>query len=159
MKVNSSSALRSRMMAAIRGKNTRPEIAVRRLLHASGFRFRLHRRDLPGRPDIVLPKYKLAILVHGCFWHRHPGCRYATIPKANAEFWQQKFATNVDRDSIALGKLHLAGWRTLVIWECELKQQARRRHLRSRIASAVRSTTRHVELPRARPKTRTRSVP
>lgn len=113
-------ATRSRMMAGIRGKNTRPERIVRSFLHLRGFRFRLHRKDLPGRPDIVLPKYRTAIQVHGCFWHRHPGCRFATTPSSNAEFWQAKFAENVDRDARHEAALRQLGWRVLTVWECEV---------------------------------------
>ena len=92
------SPVRSRNMAAIRGKDTAPELAVRRILHAMGLRFRLHRKDLPGRPDIVLPKPRTVVFVHGCFWQRHEGCRYTTTPKTRQEFWQSKFAANVERD-------------------------------------------------------------
>ena len=109
------------MMASIRSANTKPEVSVRRMLHQMGFRFRLHRRDLPGRPDVVLPKYKLALFVHGCFWHRHPQCSLAAVPKANAEFWQQKFEANVRRDAMNLAHLRQAGWRTVVVWECAIR--------------------------------------
>jgi DNA mismatch endonuclease (patch repair protein) len=112
---------RSRMMAGIRGKNTKPEISVRRYLHAHGFRFRLHVGNLPGRPDIVLPKYKLCIFVHGCFWHQHQDCRFATIPKTRQDFWLAKFAANRTRDERVRRNLIEAGWRVLVIWECMLK--------------------------------------
>lgn len=113
---------RSRMMSAITGRNTKPEITVRRFLHARGYRFRLHRKDLPGRPDIVLPKWKSCIFVHGCFWHRHPNCRYATTPKTRPEFWTKKFRENVDRDRRNLEALNAAGWTCHIIWECELKE-------------------------------------
>ncbi|WXF86266.1 DNA mismatch endonuclease Vsr [Pseudomonas syringae pv. atrofaciens] len=115
------SATRSRMMSGIRGKNTRPELLVRKFLHAHGFRFRLHRKDLPGNPDIVLPKLKTCIFVHGCFWHRHPGCRYATMPKTRPEFWTEKFSKNVARDAKSILALRQLGWRTIIIWECQLK--------------------------------------
>ncbi|WP_439849746.1 very short patch repair endonuclease [Pseudomonas syringae] len=115
------SATRSRMMSGIRGKNTRPELLVRKFLHAHGFRFRLHRKDLPGNPDIVLPKLKTCIFVHGCFWHRHPGCRYATMPKTRPEFWAEKFSKNVARDAKSILALRQLGWRTIIIWECQLK--------------------------------------
>src|SRR5687768_16771374 len=91
-------ATRSRMMAAISGRNTVPELSVRRALHAAGLRFRLHRRDLPGSPDLVLARFKAVVFVHGCFWHRHRGCRFATTPRSNASFWSQKFEANVERD-------------------------------------------------------------
>lgn len=112
---------RSRMMSAIGGRNTKPEIIVRKFLHARGFRFRLHVKDLPGRPDIVLPKWKACVFVHGCFWHRHANCRYATTPKTRPEFWAEKFRENVARDQRNLDALQAAGWRCHVIWECELK--------------------------------------
>ena len=110
---------RSEIMARIRGRDTKPEMIVRRIAHALGFRFRLHRRDLPGSPDLVFPKYRAVIMVHGCFWHRHPGCRYASSPKTRVRFWEAKFEGNVVRDrrnEEALGEL---GWRVMVIWECE----------------------------------------
>ena len=112
---------RSKNMAAIKSKNTKPEIAVRKLLHSMGYRFRLHRKDLPGSPDIVLPKYKTAIFVHGCFWHRHENCKYATTPKTRKEFWEKKFQANVKRDLEIQEKIKNIGWISLVIWECELK--------------------------------------
>lgn len=108
------------MMAKIRGKNTSPEIAVRKLLHSLGYRFRLHRKDLPGKPDIVLPRYKAVILVHGCFWHRHKECKYAYSPKSNVEFWQKKFDANLARDAKVEAQLLDAGWRYCIIWECEV---------------------------------------
>ena len=116
------SSVRSRNMAAIRGKDTAPELAVRRILHAMGLRFRLHRKDLPGRPDIVLPKHRTVVFVHGCFWHRHKGCRYTTTPKTRQEFWQSKFAANVERDGRNRTDLQQLGWRVIVVWECELRQ-------------------------------------
>lgn len=114
-------ATRSRMMAGIRGRDTRPEIALRRELHARGFRFRLHERKLPGRPDLVLPKWKAAVLVHGCFWHRHPECRYATTPATRPEFWSAKFSGNVERDARNHAALLLLGWRVATVWECALR--------------------------------------
>ena len=116
------SSVRSRNMAAIRGKDTAPELAVRRILHAMGLRFRLHRKDLPGRPDIVLPKHRTVVFVHGCFWHRHEDCRYTTTPKTRQEFWQTKFAANVERDGRNRTDLRQLGWRVIVVWECELRQ-------------------------------------
>lgn len=114
-------ATRSRMMAGIKGANTRPEMALRKALHALGLRFRLHAKRLPGRPDIVLPRWKAVIFVHGCFWHRHEGCRYATVPATRPQFWNDKFAANVARDQRNLNCLAEARWRTRVVWECELK--------------------------------------
>lgn len=110
---------RSWNMSRIGGKNTKPELRVRKALHHMGFRFRLHRKDLPGHPDIVLPKYKTVILVHGCYWHRHPGCRFAYTPKTNVDFWTHKFAENVERDRLNKAELQRLGWRVSVIWECE----------------------------------------
>lgn len=115
-------ATRSRMMSAIKGKHTKPEIVVRQFLHARGYRFRLHRNDLPGRPDIVLPKLKIAIFVHGCFWHRHEGCFYATFPSTRVEFWRDKLTKNTERDLLHVMSLRNMGWRVLTVWECGLKQ-------------------------------------
>ena len=112
---------RSRMMGAIRAKDTKPELVVRRLAHGLGFRFRLHRRDLPGTPDLVFPKHRAAVLVHGCFWHRHEGCPACTTPSSNAEFWQSKFLRNVARDQHVRQELQAAGWRILVVWECQTR--------------------------------------
>ncbi len=119
---HSVSEKRSRNMAAIKSKNTKPELVVRRSLHAMGYRFRLHKRDLPGKPDIVLPKYKIALFVHGCFWHRHEGCKYSTIPKTRTEFWIEKFRDNVERDKLNQAKLISMGWTPLIVWECETKK-------------------------------------
>jgi len=116
-------AERSRVMSKVRGKNTSPEIRVRRALHALGYRFRLHKKDLPGKPDIVLQKYKICIFVHGCFWHQHPGCKRATIPVNNHEFWVQKFADNARRDEHAVKELSALGWNVLKIWECQTKNK------------------------------------
>lgn len=112
---------RSQNMARITGKDTRPEMTVRKLLHAMGYRYHLHVKDLPGRPDIAFPGRKKAVLVHGCFWHRHPGCRYAYAPKSRVDFWNGKFAQNVERDSRNLKALADRGWESLVVWECEVK--------------------------------------
>ena len=115
-------ATRSRLMAGIKGKDTRPELAVRRFLHAHGYRFRLHRKDLSGKPDIVLPRLKVCIFVHGCFWHRHAGCKYATMPKTRVDFWTKKLDSNVDRDRKVTQGLISEGWRVFTVWECELKK-------------------------------------
>lgn len=112
-------AERSRVMSRITGKNTGPERVVRSLLHRLGFRFRLHRRDLPGKPDLVLPGRNAVIFVHGCFWHRHQGCKDATIPKTNTAFWLNKLNRNVERDLKAAAALKAAGWGVLYVWECE----------------------------------------
>lgn len=115
-------ATRSKMMAGIRGKDTTPELALRRALHGAGFRFRLHARELPGRPDLVLPRWRVAVQVHGCFWHRHPGCRYATDPATRPEFWSAKFAGNVARDARNHAALLASGWRVATVWECALSK-------------------------------------
>ena len=112
---------RSEMMAGIKGRDTTPEIAVRCIAHKLGLRFRLHRKELPGRPDLVFPKHRLAVFVHGCFWHRHKGCRYAYTPKSRVAFWTDKFAGNVARDKRNEEALHDLGWKVLVIWECETR--------------------------------------
>lgn len=112
---------RSFLMSKVRGKNTKPEELVRSLLHRLGFRFRLHRKDLPGTQDIVLPKHRVVIFVHGCFWHRHHGCKKATTPQTNKDFWEKKLARNVERDMEVSARLMQNGWRVLVVWECELK--------------------------------------
>ena len=114
-------SLRSHCMSRIRGKNTKPEILVRKGLHARGFRFRLHNKKLPGSPDIVLPKYGVAIMVNGCFWHGHKGCRYATKPKSNVEFWETKIARNRHRDEVTAAHLEALGWTVITVWECELR--------------------------------------
>lgn len=118
-------ARRSALMSRIRGRDTGPELAVRRALHAAGHRFRLHRRDLPGRPDIVLPGLRTAVFVHGCFWHRHEGCRNATTPGTRTDFWQAKFAANVERDARVARALEALGWKVVVIWECEAEKPER----------------------------------
>ena len=112
---------RSEMMSGIRSRDTKPELIVRRIAHRLGFRFRVHRRDLPGSPDIVFPKHQAVIMVHGCFWHRHPDCQYASTPKTRVQFWENKFEGNVVRDRRSQSALRHLGWRVLVIWECETK--------------------------------------
>ena len=112
---------RSRMMRGIRGKDTKPETALRRALHAKGLRFRLHTARLPGKPDIVFPKFNAVVFVHGCFWHRHDSCRFATTPKTRTEFWKQKFDANVARDSRNQDQLVEMGWRVAIVWECGLR--------------------------------------
>ena len=113
------SVTRSRMMAAVRQRDTHPEMTVRRALHAAGLRYRLQRRDLPGYPYIVFPSRKTAIFVHGCYWHRHNNCKYASTPSTRIDFWQAKFRANIKRDQSAMKALQLSGWRVLVVWECE----------------------------------------
>ena len=113
---------RSRMMSGIRGKDTKPELALRRALHARGFRYRSHDKRLPGKPDLILPRFRAAIFVHGCFWHRHKGCKYATTPATRPEFWQSKFRENVERDQRNIDALLALGWRAAVVWECEIRK-------------------------------------
>ena len=115
------SSQRSHCMSHIRGKNTKPEILVRKGLHARGFRFCLHNKKLPGSPDIVLPKYGVVIMINGCFWHGHKGCRYATRPKTNVEFWESKIARNKHRDEVTTAYLEALGWHVITVWECELR--------------------------------------
>lgn len=115
---------RSWNMSRIKGRDTGPELLLRSLLHRAGFRFRLHAKELPGKPDIVLPKYRAAIFVHGCFWHRHEGCRDATMPSTRTEFWKSKFDSNVGRDERNQAALMAAGWTVFTVWECELKSDA-----------------------------------
>ena len=115
---------RSRNMSRIKGRDTSPEIAVRSLLHRLGYRFRLHRKDLPGTPDVVFPRRRKVLMVHGCFWHRHPGCRYAYVPKSRTDFWMGKFGRNVARDKTAQRQLQEKGWDVMVIWECELRYRS-----------------------------------
>jgi len=116
---------RSALMSRIRGADTKPEIFVRSLLHRMGYRFRLHRRDLPGTPDIVLPRHATVVFVHGCFWHRHTGCKGATTPKIHRKFWRDKFETNVARDVRNRRDLRKLGWRVLVVWECQTRHPDR----------------------------------
>jgi DNA mismatch endonuclease, patch repair protein len=112
---------RSTLMSRVRSRDTGPELRVRKAAHALGLRYRLQRRDLPGTPDLVFPKHRVAILVHGCFWHRHPDCKRASIPKSKVDFWQRKFDGNVQRDNLAVAALKESGWRAEVLWECETK--------------------------------------
>lgn len=116
-----SPAKRSQMMSCIKGKHSLPEMLVRKALFAMGCRFRLHRRDLPGTPDIVMPSRRIAIFVHGCFWHAHQGCKYAKTPSTRTEFWTAKLQGNVDRDRRAADKLAETGWRVLNVWECSTR--------------------------------------
>lgn len=112
-------------MSHNRGKDTKPELLVRQYLHRRGLRFRLHTKELPGKPDIVLSKYKTVVFVHGCFWHRHPGCRYTTTPATRVDFWANKFSRNVANDERQQAELTSMGWKVLTIWECELKKAVR----------------------------------
>ena len=116
-------------MSHVRGKGTKPEVMVRQFLFAQGFRYRLYRKDLPGKPDIVLPKYKTVIFINGCFWHGHSGCKYATIPEANHDFWLAKISGNIERDKSNYAKLYELGWKVIEIWQCELKPKFREQTL------------------------------
>lgn len=113
---------RSWNMSRIKSKDTKPELIVRSFLHKMGFRFRLNNTSLPGKPDIILPRYRTAIFVHGCFWHRHEGCVYAYTPKSRIEFWEEKFGLNIKRDAKVADQLKDSGWNQLVLWECEIKK-------------------------------------
>jgi len=115
---------RSALMARVRSRNTTPEIAVRSAAHKAGYRFRLHRKDLPGSPDLTLPRHRLAVFVHGCFWHQHSGCRRATMPSSNTPKWIEKFRVNRARDAKAAKELEALGWKVLVIWECETRSSS-----------------------------------
>ena len=121
---------RSHMMSRIRSRDTKPELAVRRAAYALGCRYRLHRRDLPGSPDLVFPGRRKVVFVHGCYWHRHPGCRLAYQPKSNTEFWTTKFERNVERDRAAETRLRELGWEVMTVWEC---QTAAANHLTDRL--------------------------
>jgi len=123
---------RSKNMSKIKNSNTKPEMLVRSLLHKMGYRFRIHRTDLPGSPDIVLPKYKTVIFVHGCFWHRHAGCKLTTTPKTRINFWSKKFSDNISRDKKNIQALDETGWNVVVIWECETKSVNRLKSLISK---------------------------
>ena len=112
---------RRTVMSHVKGRDTKPEVKVRRILHGLGYRFRLHRKDLPGKPDIVLPKYRAVVQVHGCFWHGHPGCRRSARPTTNVEFWNRKIDGNIARDQAAYEALGRLGWAVLVVWECETR--------------------------------------
>lgn len=128
---------RSKMMSGIRGKDTKPELRVRKALFAGGFRFRLHRRDLPGVPDVVLPGKRIAIFVHGCFWHMHSGCKNAKLPSSRQDFWRDKLARNVERDEVSVAALIRLGWRVLVVWECATREKGAESVLPSALASWI----------------------
>jgi DNA mismatch endonuclease (patch repair protein) len=121
-------------MSQVKPKDTLPEIRVRKMAHSMGYRFRLHRKDLPGKPDIVFPRLKLVIFVHGCFWHRHTGCSKAGKPKSKVDFWEKKFDRNIARDAEAVALLEKMGWAVSIIWECETKSAP---SLRARVAEAI----------------------
>lgn len=128
---------RSDNMRKVRNRDTAPELRVRRLLHRAGYRFRLHRRDLPGTPDLYLPRYKLAIFIHGCFWHGHPGCRRARLPSTRPEFWAAKIERNKERDAAALQALEAANIQTMTLWACELDDKAILAHVAAAAAGLI----------------------
>lgn len=132
---------RSERMARIRGRDTQPEVALRRELHRAGLRYRLHAKDLAGKPDLVFPRYRAVVFVHGCFWHRHQGCSIATMPKSNTRFWQEKFLRNVERDRVTEARLRDDGWRVFVIWECQLSSTVRARETADRLLMAIKKGT------------------
>ncbi|MBY4731766.1 MULTISPECIES: very short patch repair endonuclease [Cupriavidus] len=134
-----SPAERSERMSRIRGKDTRPELALRKVLHALGLRYRLHGAGLPGKPDLVFPRQKAVVFVHGCFWHRHTGCNIATTPKSNTPFWMAKFEKNVARDERVSNELQALGWRVFVVWECELASGTKAHATGERIADQIRA--------------------
>lgn len=138
MKTPKAPLSRSENMSRIRGKDTKPEIIVRKMVHALGYRFRLHRRDLPGTPDLVFLGRKSVIFVHGCFWHRHAGCKNCSTPKTRPEFWQSKFDQNVKRDRKNIAELENLGWRVMTVWECEA--EASRSDLKSKVTRFLEGT-------------------
>ncbi|MHA6324541.1 very short patch repair endonuclease [Roseivivax sp. CAU 1753] len=143
--------VRSKMMAANRRKDTRPELLVRSYLHAQGLRFRLDVRKLPGSPDLVLARHRAAIFVHGCYWHRHEGCRFATTPQSNQAFWTTKFARNIERDETAIAALLNMGWRVAVVWECGLRGEHRDGNL-STLVAWVRGNADRMNIPARAPR-------
>ncbi len=129
---------RSRNMAAIRSKDTKPELYFRKLIFACGYRYRLYSKKIPGKPDLWLAKYKTAIFVHGCFWHRHHGCRFATTPKSNEEYWQQKFRKNKERDELVKNQILNMGLKYMVIWECTIHKMMKDKELQNKVLSEIR---------------------
>ena len=127
-------------MAAIKGKDTKPEMIVRKYLFSRGLRFRVQVRKLPGTPDIVLPKYKTAIFVNGCFWHGHEGCKYFRLPKSNIEFWKEKIERNIERDRESMQALLVLGWKVIRVWECELRNKANREEMLNKIYNSITSS-------------------
>jgi DNA mismatch endonuclease (patch repair protein) len=138
-------------MSRIRSRDTSPEIALRRELHALGLRFTLNNKCLPGKPDLVLPRYRAVVFVHGCFWHRHPGCNIATTPKSNTSFWREKFERNVARDQRVAQELATAGWRVFIAWECELQSKVRAKRTAEDIGRITRRRPDSPGLPAGEP--------
>lgn len=132
-----SAELRSERMSRIRSKDTLPELSLRRALHSLGLRFRVHDTRLPGKPDIVLPRFKAVVLVHGCFWHRHAGCKIASTPKSNTAFWEKKFERNTARDARNAASLQALGRKVIIVWECELGSLRKAQEAASRIAAEI----------------------
>jgi DNA mismatch endonuclease, patch repair protein len=139
-------ATRSRIMSAVRSVGTRPEMRVRSALHRQGFRFRLHIKQLPGTPDLVLRKYKAVIFINGCFWHQHTHCKHSHIPQTRSEFWQKKFNRNVARDQKVMYQLKVMGWRAAIIWECGLTKKMQEESLK-RLALWLRWGSEYIEIP------------
>jgi DNA mismatch endonuclease (patch repair protein) len=138
-----SKTTRSYNMSRIRAKNTKPEMVVRRFLHAQGFRYKLHDKTLPGKPDIVLPKYKIVIFIHGCFWHGHDNCKYFVVPKTRTEWWLNKINSNIANDEKAIKALKKEGWKIIILWECDLKP-AKSARLFTSVLKKIRLSTRKV---------------
>lgn len=128
---------RSARMALIRGKDTAPELAFRKAIHALGMRYRLHVKNIPGKPDLVFPRFRTALFVHGCFWHRHEGCKVATTPKSNTDFWIEKFKNNTDRDARTIQILESMGWKVVVVWECEVSTPVKAEATARKIAEVI----------------------
>lgn len=129
---------RSERMSRIRSKDTQPELVLRKVLHGLGLRYRLHGRGLPGKPDLVFPRYRVVVFIHGCFWHRHAGCKIATTPKSNTSFWVEKFEKNVARDARVVAELESLGWRVFVVWECEVNSTTKALLTGERLARLIR---------------------
>lgn len=128
---------RHKIMAAVKGKDTKPEMLVRRFLHAAGYRYRLHDHKLPGCPDLVFPSLRTVIFIHGCFWHGHENCKYFRLPKSNVEFWRNKISRNIERDAKARAELENQYWNVIVIWECDLKNKLRREEILENVAKEL----------------------
>jgi DNA mismatch endonuclease (patch repair protein) len=137
---------RSQMMAAIKGKNTKPEMSLRTELHRLGFRYRLHSKLMIGQPDLVFPRFRAAVFVHGCFWHRHPNCRYATTPKTHESFWFNKFQSNINRDGVVRKRLLAEGWRIAIVWECALRRKGSAPIAASQLAKWLESDVPELEI-------------
>ena len=142
-----SSETRSRMMAGIGRKDTKPEMLVRKMIYHAGYRYRLHRKDLPGAPDLVMSGKRIGVFVHGCFWHQHAGCKYAKLPSTNAEFWGKKLMGNVSRDINTVSALLDSGWRVLIVWECATRNQELMTRMPEILVSWIEGADRFGEIP------------